>query len=232
MTLIAQEVPDGARIVDVDEELTPERVDAICNHRDPDGGRITGVCLYVNFSGGGGNFLTKRSVASCKGKLGIIPVQHVRFGRTETNPGYHPNGIMGNADGVAMVTALRAVDMPNGLTPSYDMEGPSADTTLADCSAYDAEWFDQVHRALHIPSGYFGYGLPFTNGHELYEFKVPRYWKSGSMVVEPDCGWAMIQDPRFDVNVGGVIVDRDHAMADKKGRRMVWAIDDGLEVAV
>ena len=226
MTLVAQDVPDGTRIVDSSTRLTVASAAAIAAHVDPDGGRIGGVCRYIPFAGHVvGNDLTAEEGAIITGAgLALLVVQHVRFGQTPTQTGWHPTSTMGSADGLAAVSACRSADMPAGLSVVYDMEGPSAATTAQDCADYDHAWCDVVGSAGYLPCAYLGYGLPMSAEQE-YMLKVVRYWKSGSYVVEPaEVGWAMVQDPRFDVMVGGVAVDRDMAQADKKGRRMVWAI--------
>lgn len=227
MPLVAREVPDGTRLVDSNTRLTSASAAAIAAHVDPDGGRIGGVVRYIPFAGqsAGGDLTLEESSIIASAGLGLLVVQHVRY------PGWHPTAMGGSADGLAAVSACRNTERPQGSSVIYDLEGPVSTTTPQDCAEYDRAWCDVVGSAGYLPCAYLGYGLPMS-AEQTYLLKVVRYWKSGSAVTEPaTCGWAMVQDPKFNVLVGGVAVDRDVAQADKLGRRFVWGILEEAQAA-
>jgi hypothetical protein len=211
MIPIAQALAAGMRGVDCNTKLNAGSAAAL---------RAKGidfVMRYLPLSGNAlGNDLTRDEFVAClNAGLAVGCVQHTRRAGAFT-----PNAKDGAADGQRALDAAVAAGVLPGCTLFYDMEGPSVHATADDCAAYDAAWCGPVAAAGYMPGGYFGYGLPKSLTPErLYGLRVERYWKSGSLVVEPaTCGWSMQQDPKFDQNVGGVDVDLDAVAGDKLGR--------------
>jgi Domain of unknown function (DUF1906) len=209
----------GARGIDCDTKLTAVNAAAL---------KQSGVDFVMRYlplaNNPHGNDLDAAETAIILAAgLGLGAVQHTRRAATFT-----PNAYVGDLDGLAMTAGAHGAALPTGMHLFYDMEGPSAQTTAANCAAYDAAWCAVVARAGFICGGYFGDDLPL-NGGQLYLLKVKLYWKSGSQVAEPAiCGWAMRQQTPLDQRLDGLGVDLDAVTVDALRRfPLCLFADDG-----
>lgn len=216
MAYVVRTPPPGARGIDTDTRITAATAKAIAEWRDPtDGSSIAFVLRYKPFSGAkdaSGDLDPVELADLTQAGLLVGVVQHVR------EPPWSPSGTRGSADGLALVAAARATGLPEGMTLSYDMEGPAASAGTQAILDYDGE-FAAVLKSSFVPGGYFGYGVPLTAA-QMWGLGVERYHRAGGAAPpEPlHCGYCMRQLLPFNQELCGVKVDFDVVQPDGLGR--------------
>lgn len=151
----------------------------------------------------------------------------VFFVITSPANGYTPTIMLGRQKHQAAAAHFYNLGIPVTTSVFVDLE--SMGGIYADQMAYAHAACDALHG--FTVGIYAGCGLAMT-GKELYSIpSATRYWKSGSRVTdrygnisEPDCGWACIQDPRFNQDIGGHKYDFDYLGSDYKGRSVIGVI--------
>jgi hypothetical protein len=193
--------------LDTDAALTPDSAAALA------ASGFTFALRYLSFGAQAAPDLTSDETALILGAgLALMPVQHVRY------PNWMPSAELGTVDGHHAVANARACGFPPGVTVWCDSEGQAGGA--AETIAYINAWAEAVRNGGYDPGVYVGSGTPL-DGHQLYALSVDRYWKSQSQVLEPTCGWTMIQlYPQ--TSIGEVTVDVDVIQKDYKGRLPCW----------
>ena len=112
------------------------------------------------------------------------------------------------------VSELTALGVPQGATVWLDVESVKEDAATV-TQAINA-WADAVTAGGWQPGLYVGASQPLS-AVEVYQLRVVRYWKSMSQVVEPQCGWSMVQLYKT-TTIAGTEVDVDVVSYDYQGR--------------
>jgi hypothetical protein len=206
--LVAQEVPDGAMVVDCYQPLDL----GSCLQLAAIGAK---ACLRYTDS------TTQREVEwiTEDAHMGILFVRTCRKG------GWLPTAIMGTSDGQQIARAVATFGCPKGITGIVDHEGPGGtaqDEILYLNAAYDALV------SYCLPCVYVGAGTRLTSFQLRHSLKMTRYMKSGSNVPDvDDRGYCMVQEAPLDRELPGLPgrkFDVSHAKADRLGGRLVMAV--------
>jgi Domain of unknown function (DUF1906) len=116
-------------------------------------------------------------------------------------------------DGPTTVARLRALGIPAGVTVWLDVEST---TTRGDILVEEInEWAGILVAAGYQPGMYVGANTPLT-AQDIYGLAVVRYWRSMSLVPEPQCGYCLQQCPT--TTLAGTEVDVDYTRPDYAGR--------------
>lgn len=152
--------------------------------------------------------------------LAVMGVSHVRM------PGWSPNAGMGHVDGTNVAAAAQSAGLLSGTTLWCDIEGVSSSCSATDVIVYANAWTDAVATAGFEPGMYVGASSILSASQWYHAIKAARYWRSGSLVVEPETrGFCMIQESPLDVTVAGIQIDRDTVHADKLGDLPSWTCE-------
>jgi len=149
--------------------------------------------------------------------LAVIAVTYSRAS------GWTPSEALGTSDGKTAVARAAAVRLPVGATLFLDLEGcvgPAPVTT-----AWANAWATVVQAAGYGAGLYVGAAPGGLDDNGLYALKVNRYWRSGSRVPEPKCGYCMLQLYPFNTTIGGVQVDIDVIQQDRHNRLPCWTVE-------
>jgi len=149
--------------------------------------------------------------------LALMPVAYSKAG------GWMPSATIGTQDGNNMVSDLKKLNIPKGVTTWCDLEGMGG--TAADTIAYAEAWGACVEAAGYIPGVYVGAGITIDSA-QLYALNnIHAYWHSCSTVPDVEsCGYMMIQLNPPDQEICGVEVDFNVIQKDHNGRYPIWAI--------
>lgn len=137
---------------------------------------------------------------------------------TEAITGTVLNAGTGAQQGHAAVLQAVHLAVPPAVHITGDNENPH---TGSDVSAHSNAFVEAVRAGGYDGAMYVG--APQTlNAVQLYMCLADRYWRSGSLVPEPACGWCIIQLSPLDRTMfGGQRVDVDITCLDFRGRAMV-----------
>jgi hypothetical protein len=204
--LVAQEVPDGALVVDCFQPLDL----ASCLQLAALGMK---ACLRYTDS------LTSREIEwiTEDAHMGLMLVKACRKG------GWVPTPLAGTSDGHAISHAAARLGLPKGVSAWIDLEGSGG---TADSEAvYANAAFAEMGYALG--GIYVGAGCHMDAFALYHDLTCSRYWKSGSNVPTPaDRGFCLVQEPPLDRELPGLpgrLFDVSRATADAKGGRAVMA---------
>jgi hypothetical protein len=118
-------------------------------------------------------------------------------------------------EGASTVADLRALGVPAGVTVWLDVEGLGPGVTADEATAKINAWSETVVAAGYLAGLYVGDSQPL-DAAQLYAMAPTAYWRSASLVVEPECGYQLVQSPT--TTLAGVSVDVDYVMPDRRGR--------------
>jgi hypothetical protein len=139
--------------------------------------------------------------------LAIVPITLATTGVPLTQE-------LGHSRGAFTVHKADALYMPREVHITIDLEAVHEGSDVAGfVNAFTSELTAAGYGAML----YVGAGQPLA-GHELYELAPGRYWRSGSRVPEPDCGYCMYQLPPLDQTICGQRVDVDVTCCDFRSR--------------
>jgi hypothetical protein len=124
---------------------------------------------------------------------------------------------IGAEAGVRTVALARALEAPNGLHITIDLEA-TGDNPADRVADYVNNRAHAVNSAGYESDLYVGAGQPL-NGAELYKLAPTLYWRGGSAAIpEPACGWSILQLYPTDQEIEGQRVDVDIIQCDYRGR--------------